>query len=155
MMNLSSLPLEIVSKCILPMTYSPQSNELCEDIRSFYNVKGRIYTKYRSKYPPTAQTYEGESAEDWLENDLTRFLNDDTPTMYGIKEQYIKIYSRLFTLKNQSNERVLNRIFISSSGYKELVDENNDINTIIAILTVDERIKLVEFMNSINFGEPI
>lgn len=155
MMNLRNLPEEIVTKCILPMTYSPQSTELCEDIRSFHNVKGRLYTKYRSKYPPTAQNYEGESAEDWLVNDLVRFLNDDAPTIYGIKEQYIEIYSRLFTLKNQSKDRILNRIFISSSGYSELVDDNNDINTIIAILTVDERIKLVEFMNSINFGEPI
>lgn len=155
MMNLRNLPEEIVRKCILPMTYSPQSNELCEDIRSFYNIKGRLYTKYRNKFPITAQTYEGESAEDWLINDLTRFLNDDKPTMYGINEHYIEIYSRLFTLKNRSNERVLNHIFISSSGYNELVDDNNSINTIIAILTVDERIKLVEFMNSINFGEPI
>ena len=155
MMSLLSLPEEIVTNCILPMTYSPQSTELCEDIRSFYNIKERIYNKYRSKYPRTAQTYEGESAEDWLGNDLVRFLNDDTPTIYGIKEQYIEIYRRLFTLKNKSKDRILNRIFISSSGYSELVDDNNDINTIIAILTVDERIKLIEFMNSINFGEAI
>lgn len=155
MINLRNLPKEIITNCILPMTYSPQSKELCEDILSFHNIKGRIYTKYRNKFPLTAQNYEGESAEDWLENDLVRFLNDDTPTIYGIKEQYIKIYSRLFTLKNKSDKRILDRIFISSSGYKELVDENNNINTIIAILTVDERTKLVEFMNSINFGEPI
>jgi len=156
------IPLDIMKNCIMPLTYSPQSKELCTDIQSCYNVKQRLYKKYTEKFPRLPSTLHGESAEDWLSNDLGRFLNNDVPTIHGYQEFYINIYRRLFSLTSKNRDFIIDHLenmamasMFSSDSHWNDIGVKYEINTIIGILTPSERIKLIEFMNSINFGEPI
>ena len=36
---MNTIPIDIIREHILPYTYDPQSQELCDDIRSFYKCK--------------------------------------------------------------------------------------------------------------------
>ena len=79
------LPEEVISK-IISYSYSPQSKELCEDVRSYKKTEAYLKKNYRKDYKHEAD------AMGWLANNIYRFLNDDLPTIYGYQPSFINIF---------------------------------------------------------------
>ena len=131
------LPIELVRECILPYTYCPQSNELCEDIRNYHDIRHTIVTLYTERYSNT-----DEDESEWISNDLTRFMNQDLPTMYfGYRHFYVDKIRRLFLFRRKTmgeTTRFIARLYDKSITFET--------NLRLALLRPSERSKLVEFM---------
>jgi hypothetical protein len=52
---MDKLPIDIIREEILPYTYQPQPKELCNDIRSFYNIRDYLYKLYYNRWLHTFQ----------------------------------------------------------------------------------------------------
>tara|TARA_B100001287_G_scaffold235848_1_gene208223 strand:+ start:88753 stop:89220 length:468 start_codon:yes stop_codon:yes gene_type:complete len=132
---MNTLPHDIIREHILPYTYKHQSQELCDDIKSFnicvLYLRRLYYERWKHSF-----YYEEEADVNWLDNDLSSYLNDDQPTMLGFTDNCIEKYSRIFILKNKDKKLVSNYIdrYISH-GTKAL----SSINIQIGILTPKER----------------
>ena len=131
---LQKLPDEIVRECILPYTYEPQSQKLCADIRSFYNTYHNMCEIYSLAYP-----LHNESKE-WLSNDITRFLNDDFPTMSGYRLFYINVYRRMFMNRDKDVYTIIHCIKNTETKVP------NDIKIHIGLMTPRERLQLEDFL---------
>lgn len=144
--NMNKLPIDIIREKILPYTYQPQSKELCYDIRSFYNIRDYLCKLYYKRWN-NAYYYEENADLNWLDNDLGRFCNDDKAMMYGFTDNCIAKYSRIFGLKNSNRKKIsnyINKITVTSNVI-------HSINIQIGILNVEERLKLVDFVHSLDF----
>lgn len=144
---LRGLPAEIVREHIIPFTYSPQSAELCEDIRNYFETSTYLYDLYKKRYlvQDTEQSEEQyEEDIEWLSNDITRFLNQDQATMYGYVDFFIQIYKRMYRLQLMNRDEVVP--FIERTSLYPIPTE---INKHIALMSPEERTKLKRFVNQI------
>ena len=143
---MDKIPIDIIRENIIPYTYTPQPKELCKDIRSFYNIRDYLYKFYYDIWGDIYY-YEKNTHLNWLDNDLGRFCNDDKPIMYGFTDNCIAKYSRIFGLKNSNRKKISNYI------HNITVTSNviHSINIQIGILNVEERLKLVDFVHSLDF----
>ena len=82
-LRLSSIPIDIINVIFGKMSYKPQSKELMEDVRSFYQTKHILTEMYKNQFNA------GHSPEEWLENDLWGWSNQSEPLMEGFHQ---KIY---------------------------------------------------------------
>lgn len=131
------LPIELVREHILPYTYCPQSSELCEDIRDYYSVRHAIVTLYTERYSNS-----DEDEFEWISNDLTRFMNQDLPTMYfGYRHFYVDKIRRLFLFRRKTMGEATR--FIARLYEKPVAFETN---LRLALLRPSERSALVDFM---------
>jgi hypothetical protein len=139
------IPSDVIRENILPYTYKPQPKELCEDIQSFFYTRNVLYYIYQCRYGDNE--YESEIA--WLENDIIRFMNDDIATMFGYSENHINKFRRLYIFHDKSDHVIINGI---NTMYKNKSDKYENehiircISCMLAILTCNERIKLMEFL---------
>lgn len=134
-MDLSCLPKEII-ECIIPYTYSPQSVELCEDIRSFTSTLRIIKEKYHQIY----LNIESENDLEWLSNDILCFMNNDKPTMLTYTDFYISLYQRLYTYKTYTKPQII------YSSEKICEDRfPNDIRIHIGCMTPNERNQFIKY----------
>ena len=78
----NKLPIDIIYYGILPYTYKPQSKELTEDIKNYYNSK-LIITKSYYCYWIIGYEETEPSDKEWLINDLGFFSNKNIDSMYG------------------------------------------------------------------------
>jgi hypothetical protein len=134
------LPSNVI-QIIIPYTYKPQSRELCRDIRSYYTIIHDTRKQYHKLYPGQIPFISGDEADEWLSNDICRFLNNDIPTMYGYHTFYIETYSRLHMNKTKD---VTNMV-----EYITKIDDKlfpRDIKIVIGLLNPDEREKLIKFL---------
>jgi hypothetical protein len=138
---LNRIPDDVLRECIIPYTYAPQSKELCEDIRNYFEVSNDLFDMYRKEY---INGYENED-KDWLINDITRFMNQDQATMYGYIDYYIQFFRRMYRLQNADRDRIIN--FFKNS---ELYPFPRDINRNIALMTPVERKQMKNFIMRIN-----
>lgn len=133
-----NIPSDIFRDNILPYTYRSQSNDLLKDIRSFHDTNLRIRKLYAEKFPTeysTTNSYDTDKA--WLSNDISRFLNNDRPLMYGFVNFYKEVYQRLY----------MNR-YSHSPNIPDLVGDDNftDIKVSIGLLLPSERKQLEIFL---------
>jgi len=143
---MDKLPIDIIREEILPYTYQPQPKELCNDIRSFYNIRDYLYKLYYDRWLHTFQ-FEENADLNWLDNDICRFFNDDRATMFGYTDNCLNKYKRNFNLKDKTGKEVrdyINKI-ISCKNVKY------SINVQVGILKCEERLKLVDFAHSLEF----
>ena len=126
------LPREIQLK-ILDFYYKKQSNELCEDIKSFINTRDRLMKHYRES---DIYNYHEENYLDWLANDITAHMNNYNPTMDGFTKNHIQIWKRLYNLKNKTGIEIYNIILLAELRMPVI----RDIWTRIGILKPEERI---------------
>ena len=105
------LPDDVIREYILPYTYEPQSKELCEDIRNYYEVSNHLLEKYHQIYK---DGYNNEDKE-WLLNDIERFMNEDKATMFGYVDFYIQFFQRIYMLQNATRDQVIE--FLNSPKY--------------------------------------
>jgi hypothetical protein len=132
---MQKLPEDVIRECIIPYTYKPQSHTLCNDIRSFYNTYNGIREIYQLAYP-----LDDESNE-WLSNDIVRYLNNDFATMYGYRMFYLNVYRRIFINHQKNTDEIIECI-------KKTEKNNypNDIKIHIGLLTPNERSNLEDFL---------
>ena len=102
--NLNFLPQNIVDY-IIPYTYSPQSNDLLEDIRSFVETKQTICSIYRIRWD-IFDYLELNEDKNWLINDISIQLNEDQPSMYDYSDYNRSVFSRHFRLKNYAKNKL-------------------------------------------------
>lgn len=126
----NKLPIEIIY-IILSYTYQPQSKELTEDIKNYYESKQIIFNKY---YTFWIVEYQGSvpSDKEWLINDLYRYYNKDFATIYGYIDEFYELFFRKFNI--QTKEQVNN--FISVLDNKSL---DTQINVLLTLLNPKER----------------
>ena len=135
------LPDDVIREYILPYTYEPQSQELCEDIRNYYEVSNHLLEKYHQIYK---DGYNNEDKE-WLLNDIERFMNEDKATMFGYVEFYIQFFQRIYMLQNTTRDQVIE--FLQSPKYYPFT---RDIYSNIGFMKPHEREKLKSFIATIN-----
>lgn len=125
------LPIEIIRENILPYTYNIQNTRLCLDIKSFfltYNYLSQIfYIKYAFNHLEKLSRY------------ISRFINDDIPTIYGYTDKCIPIYKRLFILKNKDYKFIRNYVWFISNHLSKI----NTIRNYLSLLNPVERFSLI------------
>ena len=99
------LPVDLFRDRILPYTYRPQPTALQQDLFSYHRTIAHVKTIYGTLYPTVRTTPEQESDMAWLSNDITRFLNNNQPTMLGYSQFYRVVFQRLYMnhMKNLPN----------------------------------------------------
>ena len=145
---MENLPIEIIKEHIIPFTYCPQPKELLEDIVSFYNTREYLINTYKNRWSEFAD----EDPNEWLENDIIRYLNEDKATMWGFVDSCVSKFSRLFLFMNQKNVIIRRFVYSFLSGMGEQQDKiKRVINCSIGILTVFERERLNDFANTLDY----
>ena len=141
--QLQSLP-EAVVQMILPYTYTPQSKELCSDIRSYQTTLVHLTQLYQEKYQADIE------AREWLSNDICRFLNQGVPTsVRGYQDFYLGVFQRMYMNQPKSLEAI--REYITRIDY-DLYPR--DIKIVIGLLQPQERHELVRFSHDIQAVSP-
>jgi hypothetical protein len=135
---LESIPIDIIREYIIPYTYRPQSKELCEDVRSYTETRKYLLDMYSKEYENINEDKE------WLSNDISRFMNQDQPTMFGFVDFYIQFFKRLYMLRNMSREKIIS--FFNSSEFYMFP---SDINRNIGLMLPFEREDLKMFLYKI------
>jgi hypothetical protein len=96
------LPAELV-RYIITFTYSCQSPDLLEDIRSFYNDKKKVQVWYYHNFNVRFYMNSTED-QDWMANDIIRYFNEDQATMNGYHDHFFDLCSRFFSLDSQEKQ---------------------------------------------------
>ena len=139
--NIKKLPIEIIRENIIPYTYKLQSKELTHDIQSFNKTKQVLKEIYYIRWKDTFE-YETDADLNWLDNDITRFYNEDQATMYGYKNNCIKKYKRLFILEKKQLETTIK--YISKRRKAK-----QSINIQLGLLFPEERNRFIDFALSL------
>ena len=132
---LARLPHEVIG-IIQRFCYSPQPPALCEDIRSYADIRSLIVHLYESRFGVT------QNARDWLTNDIARFLNNDLPTLYGYQDLYLDVFKRLYANQKKSKEEIHKYVFYIDG----LIRIKDYTNTVVGLLSPKEREQLVTFL---------
>lgn len=135
--NIKKLPIDIVNY-IISYTYSPQSKELTNDIKSYFKTKKKVFTYYHNMW--FDNMYE-DSDKIWLINDLFSFANDYNPTIFSYVDSFYTIFSRNFMLKSDYNKI---KMYISNLENEKI---DKQINIFWGILTPDERKDFIDIAN--------
>ena len=137
------LPKEIIREHILPYSYCPQSDSLCKDINTFYTTKRIVKELYETIYADFIDTE--DDPMNWLDNDITRFMNNDIATMNGYTHRYLDIWSRLYYFSDKSDEVI--QTITSHIDHRGNVKTN--INIKLGLMNNKERRMLMTFLYSI------
>ena len=133
---LAKLPVDIV-RHIIPYTYSCQSPELLQDIRSFYSTRINIYSRYYEQYFVIWNNSTEFEDQEWLVNDLFGFANKDRALMYGYIDDFYLIFFRNFSLSSKKEVEK----FISVIEGKSL---STQINIFWGLFTPEERDQFIK-----------
>ena len=120
------------------MILKPQNKKHLEDIRSFYKLKNLGINLYSKRYEN-----EPNQIENWFTNDISGFMNNNLPIMYGYVEKY---YDILFRLKNIKDKQTI----ISFSINLIKGSSKREINVLFGLLTTNERIDMLSYYFSEN-----
>jgi hypothetical protein len=131
---MNKLPEDIIFNCIIPYTYSPQSKELLNDIRSFINTLEIISTIYYNEW---IIHYKEEEPEDknWLINDILNYLKKDLiqyQHFFFRNPNVVKLWYKLYSINTD----------FRSERYIEVLDKmpvECRIRRFWGIFTPDER----------------
>jgi len=88
---------------IIPFTYSCQSPDLIEDIRSFYSDRKIVRDCYYDTFKIRLYTSPSED-QDWMANDIIIYANADLATMNGYHDHFFDICSRFFSLNTKEKQ---------------------------------------------------
>lgn len=134
---MNTLPIEIVRDIIMPFTYQPIPNELKEDILSFHKTIANIKRNYALLWTDIGC----ENYMAWISNDISRYLNNDHPLMYGYNAFYKKVFRRLYMNKDKKMLDVCMPSLVGDEHFQ-------DIKTSVGLLTPTERDILEKFLGA-------
>ena len=143
---LKKLPDHLIRENIMPFTYNLQNQCILEDIKSFYNTRSYLLNLYYDRWRHTFE-YEEYADLNWLDNDISRYMNNDIATMTGYTISNLNKFKRVFLLQNKDYETISKYITL---GRGPSNDVKQNINILIGILLPCERNELIEFTESIN-----
>uniref|UniRef100_A0A6C0HTK8 Uncharacterized protein n=1 Tax=viral metagenome TaxID=1070528 RepID=A0A6C0HTK8_9ZZZZ len=108
---MNKLPEDVIFNCIIPYTYSPQSKELLNDIRSFTNTLELISTIYYNEWIIHYQEQEPED-KNWLINDIFNYLRSySVSALFLQNPNIVKLWYRLYSINTDfKSERILDKI---------------------------------------------
>jgi hypothetical protein len=113
---MNKLPEDIIFNCIIPYTYSTQSKELLNDIRSFTNTLEIISIIYYNEWIIHYQEPEPED-RNWLINDIFNYLKKKSYSVSALFLQnpnIVKLWYRLYSINSINTnfrlERILDKI---------------------------------------------
>ena len=141
--KMSTLPTDVIRENIIPYVHESQSEELREDIHSFFITRDLLLDVYNERYKIMGEVKE------WLQNDIIRFMNDDIATMFGYTHGHLNKFRRMFSLKDKSDKVIQHHI-------KSLVMSANIMRSIhnqIGTMTCLEREKLISFVENFEIEE--
>jgi len=155
--NVSKLPKEI-QLIILSYTYSPQPKYLINDIKHFLlsrELIQRMYYHYWEIY----FEYEPEADQNWLDNDLVGYMNDNQATMRGYTKKMYTILQRSFYIQHNlrkmcidkitpSNEKMVKSLVKCMIYPKKSIRSSN--NILWGLLTTEERDEFIRISPVIN-----
>ena len=136
--HMNMLPVEIITQEIIPFTYEKQPYELLKDIESFHETSKYLYSLYQNKYE-----YDYLA---WLDNDISRFMNNDVPIMYRVTDENIEKMKRIYRFRDKSNEYIT-RFIQYEMNYN--CSAHMNIHFSLACLRPSERIRLLSFIDFI------
>jgi hypothetical protein len=139
----NKLPKELIY-IILSYTPQPQSKELTEDIRNYYESKKILLQSYHNYWIFIWQENTPADKE-WIVNDLYRYSNRNTPSMNGYVDEFYELFFRNFNMitKEQVNK------YITILDNKSL---DTQINFFWGLLNLKERNEFIEmFQHIVNF----
>lgn len=138
---IKKLPADLVLHEIMPYTYKHQPDSLMKDVQNYSFIKRQLETMYIEYW----RQY-GDSPNDWLSNDISRFCNMDIATMVGYQFSYIEKWRRLFYFRDKSD-------IIVTSFMENLTKRTSkrDVQLHLCILTPYEREELFEFCKNLYF----
>ena len=127
---------------IIPYTYEKQPGELMSDLVSFHDTRDQLYDFYEEKW----DMYPDENYVDWLFNDISRFMNNDIPSMVGISDGNIEKMRRIYFFSDKSDQYIFQFV-----NYDMMIvfSSETSINILIGCLTPRERLQLLTFIHSI------
>jgi hypothetical protein len=131
----NKLPIELIY-IILSYTPQPQSKELTNDIKNFYESKKILLQMYRNYWIFVWQENEPADKE-WLINNLYRYSNKNTPTMNGYVDEFYELFFRVFNIRTKEQ---VNK-YITILDNKSL---DTQINIFWRLLNLEERNKFIE-----------
>lgn len=137
---LDSIPDDIIREHILPYTYEPQPKTLCDDVRNYNHVLNELKAMYATIY---SNGYNNED-NDWLSNDIERFMNEDFPTMFGYRDFFLQFYRRMFLLQHANENKIISLLNTETFKMSTKVPRQ------IALMTPSEREDLNTFLIEIN-----
>jgi hypothetical protein len=139
----NKLPKELIY-IILSYTYQPQSKELTEDIRSFYESKQKLLQTYHNYWIIICQENE-PSDKEWITNDLYRYSNKNSLTIYGYVNDFFLLFYRKFNIRTK--EQVYQ--YITKLDNKSL---DSQINIFWGLLNPKERNEFISIYNFLYFN---
>ena len=138
---MNRLPLEIIREHIIPYTYSPQNDQLLDDIKSFYIVRNLLLNIYYYRWKE-AFNYEKNADLNWLDNDISRFYNDDNAIMFGYTDNCIKKFKRCYMFKDKEVNFIIKNV---NNIMRNCKNVKSAINIQLGLLDKEERQKLLSF----------
>ena len=136
---INSLPLELM-EVIRKYTYKPQPKSLLNQITKLYTFKKILYSTYTLLY-----NYELDSQpnaiENWIDNDITLYLNDDQGTMYGYRETIYDVLSRNYVFNTK--DKIINYL----NKHNICMDSKTNINIYLSLMNNNEITQLVKYIN--------
>ena len=140
--HMRTIPLEIAIT-ISGYMYNPQPQILCDDIKSYHRVVKLSREIYRDRYPP-GNVYNG-CDNDWLINDIFRFLNRDVPTMSGYQDYFKSVIRRQYRYLNKKDSEIVGVLSDLDNYYH---NNHRLVSLLIGLLTPMERSQLISFFHN-------
>ena len=124
------LPEELHGR-ILSYTYCPQSETLCEDIRSFVDTKQGLLQKYHHYWiVRLGMSYPTDRY--WIFNDLFYYANHYNQSFFGYSDLFYQVFQRGYGLdRRETVDR-----FVRKLGKKPL---DTQINVLLGLFTPEQR----------------
>ena len=148
---IKNLPFHLIFYHIIPYTYSFQSKEFLEDIRSFCKTKQIISYLYLKRFKNANDSPRQNENEDreWLINDIWGFANNNIALVNGYCEDFFEILFRNPFIKSY----IERDIYISNLNKK---NSNSQINIFWGLFTARERNQFMSLyfsQNEIDFTQ--
>jgi len=127
------LPFDVIVNHILPYTYNPQPKNLLLDIRSYVNDYALVESVYITQYN-----------EFVLLHDLKKYCGAYLNPYFGMNNNFYSILRRHVSIKNQSEETLINMVRNNFQRNLEINTERK-VKFVWGLLTPTER---TDFINN-------
>ena len=136
---INSLPLELM-EIIRKYTYKPQHKSLSNQIIKLYTLKKLLYSTYSSLYQHELES-QPKAIENWIDNDITLYLNEQQGTMYGYRQTICDVLSRNYVFNTKD------KIIDYLNKHNICMDAKTNVNIFLSLLNNNDIKKLLIYIN--------
>ena len=139
---INKLPLKLI-EIIRKFTYKPHHHQLMSQIKYLYYLKKKLYNIYFKIYKHELDS-DILAIENWIDNDISLFINDLIPSIYCYSHDTYDILSRNIIFNSQKK--------IDSFIQKELtINVNSRINIYLSLFTKHEIKNFLRYIERIYY----